>query len=409
VASAERLKKHLRAQRLVALLFLGLILSAIYGGNQSKVAAALVHGQRIPVLLFGIDAADMSRHTDTLMIAALDPMYHMINVLSVPRDTRVDIPGYRFRRVNEIYGYQLRTTHDPDVAARKVIEGLEYTLSSASAPLHIPYFIQVDFGGFRRVIDLLGGVWVRVKEPMNYDDHAGNVHIHYEPGLYLLKGADALRYCRFRGPTGDRGRIYRQQEFMRGMVRRLANPFMLFRYPSVVAAAMSGVRTNLTFWDIVFMSLEARHLRPRDIGFYILPGTTSGPYWRLKTESAQRLAASVVLGADAEKGMPTVIVPQSERITVNVWNASGRAGMAYSVTKFLRRKGYDVMDWGNYATEQIPTRVIDRRGKIFNAQSVANDMGVENFHSEPNANSLVDVEVVVGSQFNPSDVQALAD
>ena len=62
--------------------------------------------------------------------------------------------------------------------------------------------------------------------------------------------------------------------------------------------------------------------------------------------------------------------------------------------------GYDVVDWGTYASRQIPSRVIDRRGKIMNAQAVARDMGMENVHSEPNAKALVDVEVVIGEDFN---------
>src|SRR6476661_5476513 len=95
-------------QRIVAILFLFAILASIAGAQYSPVATALGRGERIPVVLFGVDAADASRHTDTLMLGVLDPTRNYLRVLSVPRDTRIDLPGYRFNRVNEIYGYNLR-------------------------------------------------------------------------------------------------------------------------------------------------------------------------------------------------------------------------------------------------------------------------------------------------------------
>jgi calcineurin-like phosphoesterase len=88
-----------------------------------------------------------------------------------------------------------------------------------------------------------------------------------------------------------------------------------------------------------------------------------------------------------------------DRITVNVWNASGKKGFGYEITKDLRERGYDVMEWGNYATEQLQTRVVDRRGKLSNARMVAKDLGVDSVHSEPNLKALVDVEVIIGQNY----------
>jgi len=130
-------------------------------------------------------------------------------------------------------------------------------------------------------------------------------------------------------------------------------------------------------------------LRSGDIGFYILPGAPSGNYWQMKPEAKNQLVALLLFGRPIEEPEGT-IRPERERVTVKVWNASGRKGVAYRLTKFLRQCGYDVVDWGNYSMEQIPTRVVDRRGNIGNAQAVAGDLGVESYHSEPNAKSLVD-------------------
>ncbi len=392
-------RARVKTQRAVALFFLVLILVSMVGAQRSPVALAIDRGERIPMILFGVDAADASRHTDTLMIGVFDPVRNYLSVLSIPRDTRIDLPGYRFNRVNEIYGYTLRKTSDMVEASQKVIDGVTYLLSSDTFQPTIKYFVQIDFAGFRRMIDLLGGVWIVVKQPMHYDDNAGNTHIHFEPGRYLLKGDDALRYVRFRGPTGDRGRIFRQQEFVRSLLRSAANPLTVLRFPEFVAALDTAINSNMSVWDMVYFVAGARRLRSADIGFYILPGQMSGVYWSPKREMVQQMAAVLFLGKTPVLEGAAPIAPQANKITIKVWNASGKTGFGYDVTKFLRKSGYDVLDWGNYSAEQLQTRVIDRRGSMENARAVAGSLGVENFHSEPNPKALVDVEVVIGQNY----------
>jgi LCP family protein required for cell wall assembly len=398
----SRTSRHLRWQRLSALAFLIAIGLSLYGAQTSAVAAALGQGQRVPLLLFGVDAADASRHTDTLMLGIFNPVHDFMSVLSIPRDTRLDLPGYRFHRINEIYGYQLRTTKDADVASRKVLEGIDYLLSTSSDAVKIPYYVQVDFAGFRDLIDLLGGVWVTVKQSMNYDDSAGNYHFHREPGRYLMDGDEALHYVRFRGPSGDRGRIFRQQEFVKSLLRRLANPLLVFRVPEICLVIKSAIKTNLSFWDMTYLLVSARRLRSEDIGFYILPGSVSGMYWAPNHEMIGAVSGLLFYGRKTDNAA-TIVAPEAHVITVKVWNASGHNGAAYELTKFLRKNGYDVLDWGNYDQVQLQTRVVDRTGSIERAQSVAQTLGVDNYHSEPNPKALVDVDVVIGQNYRLTD------
>jgi polyisoprenyl-teichoic acid--peptidoglycan teichoic acid transferase len=392
--SLRRQKRMRRA----AIAVIAVVVLCLIGAAASPVARALGHGRRVPVLLFGVDAADLSRHTDTLMLAVFDPSENYLGILNVPRDTRISLPGYRFHRVNEIYGYHLRRSNDRRLAAEKIREGVEYLLSSDDTRVPVPYHIGVDFSGFTRMVDLLGGVWVNVKIPMHYDDNAGNYHFHMEPGRYLLKGQDALRYVRFRGQTGDRGRIYRQQEFLRNMVKRLANPMMVFKVPRMAAVIATSVQTNLSVWDMLYLATAVRRVRSDNVGFYLLPGKPSGALWVPNRAMAADLAGAIVAGRPPAQAVDE-IAPLSGTITVNVWNASGKTGLAYKVTRQLRQAGYDVVDWGNYAVEQLQTRVVDRRGRIGNARAVAETLGAENYHSEPNPKILVDVEVVLGQNF----------
>jgi len=392
-------RKHVNAQRIVAALFLVLIGLSIFGALKSPVAASLINGARITFLIFGIDAADMSQHTDTLMVSVLDPVREILSVVSIPRDTRVFFSGFKFHRINEIYGYHLRKSKDRNIATQYVLDGISSLLSKPGSKLTLSNFVMLDFSGFQKMIDIVGGVWIQVQNPMNYDDFAGNYHFHKEPGRYLMNGDEALHYVRYRGHTGDKGRILRQQEFVRTLAKRLVNPFLLFKFPKIVEAATSSFNTNFSFWDMVYLAVAGRKVRSQNLDFYILPGQPKGVYWYLKQESLDNLVAHVLLGQELNKELFEVIVPQANVITVKVWNASGRSKVALQVTKFLRKQGFDVVDWDTYSMKQPASRVIDRTGELANAKKVAEVLGVDDFHSEMNPKSMVDVEVVIGSNF----------
>src|SRR5207253_2693661 len=107
---------------------------------------------------------------------------------------------------------------------------------------------------------------------------------------------DALRYVRFRGQTGDRGRIYRQQEFIRTLIKQLANPLMVFKAPRMVAVMAASVQTNLSFWDIVYLAAAMRRVRSENTGFYILPGHPSGPFWIPNRALAAQTASLLIAG-----------------------------------------------------------------------------------------------------------------
>lgn len=397
--------KHLFWQRGVGLVFIVLIIVSIFGAHQSSVWALFHSQHRIPILLFGVDAADASRHTDTIIISVFDRINDNLSLISVPRDTRIKLKGYRFRRINEIFGYHYRKTKDRSLSAREVVNGIENLISSDEMKITLPYYFQVDYSGFTKTIDLMGGIWVRIKQPMHYDDFAGDYHFHKEPGTYLLDGQESLRYVRYRGKSGDRGRILRQQEFLRSMAKRLANPMMIFRVPQFIGAIRSSIHTNLSFWDVLYLASFSRHIRAKDLGFYILPGRPRGAYWQIREKATYGLVSRIILGQELDYEIIDTIVPQMDTITVKVWNASGHRGLAQIVTRFLRSEGFDVVEWGNYAVTQVPTRVVDRRGNLANAKKIAETLGVETTHSEFNAKALADVEVILGQNYQGEGVE----
>jgi polyisoprenyl-teichoic acid--peptidoglycan teichoic acid transferase len=364
---------------------------------RSPVAKDLRTGRPLTGIVLGTDLVDFARHSDTLMVWRYHPGRAELDVLSIPRDTRVDLPGYRFRRINEVFAYHFGVKQDHGYAASMVMEAVNALLStegSAAATvsaLHPRYYMHVDYDGFRRLVDLLGGVQVRVDEPLHYDDYAGNYHVHMDPGPHHLDGSKALDYVRFRGRSGDRGRIMRQMEFLKALADRLTSPMLFLRWPQILIDAIRIVQTNLAPADFLFLAVEGKYLRPGAIHPWLLPGRPKGAYWEMDRERLSTVLARMAGQAESAAGSATV--------KVKVWNATARSGLALEATRRLRAAGFDVLEWGNYNGRQLRTRVLDRMGDIEKANSVARELGADFVLSDVNPKLQTDVEVILGDDY----------
>jgi LCP family protein required for cell wall assembly len=378
---------------------------------QSPVARSLIKEERIRGLVIGSDYEDNTRHSDTMMVISYDPRNRFLDILSIPRDTMVSIPEMpAVHRMNEIFAHEFHHSGKnftmTSLALKNVIETM---LSSGTANgFSIPYFFTIDYGGFRSFIDALGGVYVHVTEPMNYDDNWGHLHIHFEPGTYLLDGKHALEYVRFRGRSADQGRVRRQQIFVREVLKRLKNPALLWRVPSYAKAVLAGFHTNFSVWDMAVLLLEGRHVGWKNIRLMSLPGAPIGNLWKMNPETTQKIVALMDAPASrrAALELPASQAAWRGRATVEVWNASNKPQAAKIVMALLRKKGFDVVKIGDFSTRQYQTLVVDRSGDLRPAQAVAealqNVSGAE-VVSRPEPALHVDVSVILGNDFQVSD------
>src|SRR3989344_3433148 len=108
---------------------------------RSPVARAILHGERVSALLIGSDYDDHSRHSDTLMYVSYEPRSRFLDVLSIPRDTLMNIPNLpSVRRVNELFAYEFRHAgRDFNIASLALKGYVETMLSGATRGLSIPY------------------------------------------------------------------------------------------------------------------------------------------------------------------------------------------------------------------------------------------------------------------------------
>ena len=171
---------------------------------------------------YGDKKAGLKPRSDTIILVRLDPDKEAISVMSMPRDLKVDIPGYGDDRINAAYS---------NGGPRLTLKTVKKLLSAPGEPFKINHVIEVDFSGFRQVVNYLGCVYVDIDRHYFNDNSGGRDYatIDVKPGYQKIYGQDALDYVRYRHTDNDLVRGARQQDFLR-QVRNAAGARRLLGY-----------------------------------------------------------------------------------------------------------------------------------------------------------------------------------
>lgn len=227
------------------------------------------HG-KFNVLLLGVDEDGV--RADTIMIFSVDNINNSIKVLSVPRDTKITLNTGKTIKINSCLGFSSRE--------KFMIETIK---TVTKMPVH--YYCEVNFEGFKNIIDILGGVDYNVPYDMNYDDPAQDLHIHLKAGMQHLDGEASHDFVRFRHNNksetvyapgeyaqGDIGRISAQQDFLKELFKQKMKPQYLLKITELLNAAYSHVKTNFTISSALeFMSI-VKSTDTTDVESFVLPG-----------------------------------------------------------------------------------------------------------------------------------------
>lgn len=206
---------------------------------ESPAQVAQLHGKR-NIMVLGVDrrSGDTGR-SDTLFVTMLDTSRNQAALLSVPRDTLVSIPGHGWDKVNHAYAYG---GHD---LSRKTLENF--------LGIQINNYVLVDFQGFIKLVDAIGGVDIDVEKPMQYADPydgENGLVINLQPGRQHMDGTTAIQYVRYRDEEGDIGRVSRQQKFMKAVFAKLRSTSLLTRAPEIARTLYQSIETDLSVTDL---------------------------------------------------------------------------------------------------------------------------------------------------------------
>ncbi|HOT90749.1 MAG TPA: LCP family protein [Anaerolineae bacterium] len=242
---------------------------------------------RTTILLLGSDVRPQENgpwQTDTIMLLTFDPTIGQAGVLSIPRDLWVAIPGYANGRINTAY-YLGDVNHYPGGGPALAMETVRQNLGVA-----VQHYVRVDFQGFVKLVDLIGGIDVNVEHTIddpNYpfwgpDGEEVFGRLYIEAGLHHFDGDMALKYARTRYNGGDIDRARRQQQILRAVLKRITDlnllPQLVDNAPEIYATLQASVQTDMPLDVIVNLGTQAFQVERANIHFRVIDNTCVRPW-----------------------------------------------------------------------------------------------------------------------------------
>jgi LCP family protein required for cell wall assembly len=365
------------------------------GGLKSKRTGGLLSSpHKVNILVLGVDErADDVGRSDTMFAVTVDTETKDVSMLSIPRDTRVKIPGHGWDKINHAYAEG----------------GAKLSQQAAEDLLGIPfdYYITINFAGFYKIIDAIGGVDVNVEKRMYYEDPYDNLRIDLRPGMQHMDGKTAIQYVRYRDEEGDIGRIQRQQKFIRAVMEQVASPSVIIKVPNIIKEVSSVVKTNMSTGDMLSLAKLINDANKKGLTTDMVPGRPAYiddiSYWLPDIEALRRHVAQIeggvlegknltdareVAGAYQQsipKEMKVLEVPKTlqttkpatdakstdktdatktakppvpGKVTVSIVNASGNPAAGTKMAQTLKAQGIEVSDISNSGSVSANTIIV---------------------------------------------------
>lgn len=321
------------------------------------------------ILLLGVDVAfgnEAGVRTDTIKLIAVDLDKPRIAMLSIPRDTYIEIPGHGKNRINAAYQYGGKDEWNRINKAKETVSGLLQDLTAKPVP--IQYAIRVQTGGFVDMIDALGGVEIEVEKKMDYDDPSQNLHVHLLPGKQLLNGYNAMCYVRFRHDAeGDYNRMKRQDAFIRALIAKMQDPAQKDNLPKLIGPIMNNLVTDIELSDVLALKSTITTIGMQNITSQQLP--------TIPERVGPMSVVMIKQPAFASQVVSEVLYGTNIRPTVTVYNGSGRNIAPEDLAKSIDLAKYNVTGFGVCETTPV-SKVIAGREATTQATELATSLGI---------------------------------
>ena len=338
--------------------------------------------ERLNILLIGADKQGGGHRTDTLITVSIDPVTRNVAMFSLPRDTKdVPIPqgparsawGPTFgQKINAFYVQnRLRADLWPGSDTTRGYNALKSVIGELYG-LDIKYFVEVDFDGFKSVVDAVGGLTVNVQLPVVDDTYpagvARNLRLYIPSGIQHMDGTQALRYARSRNTSTDFDRGARQQRILLSM-REQADPQTLIpRLPALVDALKLAVKTDVPLNELPNLLGLATEVDTKDIRSYVFAPpfyqeeVLTG-YWTIPYPDRIRDAVKNAFTVDPESEARRELLA-GEAATVWVLNGTTQANRGTRLAAFLESEGIQASAPRSRPTGPVPlaTKIVVYNG-----------------------------------------------
>lgn len=315
---------------------------------------------RTTFAVFGVDKDGF--RTDVTMLVFFDHKTAELDVLSIPRDTKIDIPDDiyvematrrnvpRTIKINEVPTYS-----DPEKRNETSVAVLEELFD-----VDIDYFFNMDIGGFKYIVDLIGGVEMEIPFNMVYNDPYQDLHINLRAGQQTLNGDQAEQLVRYRKgyANGDLGRLDMQHEFMVAFMKQLLTPKNKINKVNIASAAILYMTTDFT--DSMDYLDYVDKLSINKINISTIPGEneyTDRSYFIYDEDEVKDYIQAIINNEDSDSKQADEEEEEEEidakALKISVQNGTNISGFASSTKDKLENSGYTVIEAINYKDKPV--------------------------------------------------------
>lgn len=346
----------------------------VFGAELPALAGTTITGEdknpdTLTVLLLGIGGAghDGANLTDTIMIASINTKDKRVNMLSIPRDMAFPNGRGGYEKINAVHAWEEKD-HPGEGAVRTA------KIFSDFFGVSIDHVVRVDFNGFAKMVDAIGGITVNVERSFSDTTYPTEDDkwqtITFKKGEQQMDGDTALKYARSRhgnnGEGSDFARAKRQQIVMVAIrekllsLNTLADPSKLAKLYQVIA---NHLQSDMSPWEAFNLAPIATDIQKDKIQQHVL---TDAPDGELVPANINGSFLLFPKGGDWTRIKTLAQNPFNEDVTstvaelpkVEVKNGTFRTGMAFQVANRLGLEGFSAESIGNASSRQYEKTVI---------------------------------------------------
>ncbi len=380
------------------------LFSFISSLNNSDVIAGVKPraNDTVNILLLGMDIGDSenisntsARRTDTMILLNYNPRTDNIKVVSIPRDTLIEVENAHDGEGNYIPYWKINAAYALG-GEEEVIEQVEGLLD-----ITVNYLIEIDYAAFRNLIDAVGGVEMFIERDMYYDDDAQDLHINFNKGeTVLLDGQKAEEFFRWRKNNdgtgladGDLGRIKNQQKFISALIDKCTSPMIVTQIPDILKAVKENVITNMPGTEMIKYGLKM--ISNSGTAMNTLQGYNERIYGQdfLVADSSynRSIIDSLKITSEADNS------EEKKNSSIMVLNATRVNGLAGNLKTELEKLGYASISTGNYEKSKESSILSNNKDL---KKLLSDDTGIKNLSKNKDSEYQdYDAVIIIGEDY----------
>lgn len=394
----KRKKKKKIFKKLLFLILLFIIGTGIYllynlsrlNDNSESLESSIPNNKDfVNILAMGVDIGDPKnpndpKRTDTMMIINYNIKKDRLAIISIPRDTLIKING-NSKKINQAHAIG---------GVKKAVSEVEDLLN-----IKVDYYGKIDYSGFRKLIDSIGGVDMEITRNMKYDDYAQNLHIDFKKGTTVhMDGKKAEEFFRWRKNNdgtgfvdGDIGRIGNQQEFINKVFEKIKSPSIIPRIPGIISTLPEYVKTNMNTTDMLAYALRFSKVKHENMYVKTLGGEAKYIN-RISYFIYDPKANTDIISLISDVNYNNV---SREKLNVKILNQTNKVGLAKDLGDSITKKGYKNIVTGNITGDK-KTKIIFYGIDEETAKLLKKDFNIDNVEFNKEKKDKFDMVVLLG-------------